>query len=298
MTMSGQTSRSLGARLLVGFAAFLLAVGLTPRRGEASIVVPLSVEDMTALADEIVHAEVATASTEWYNGKMITRYSLAVHDSFKGDKASGQALELVLPGGEMGKLGAMSPGMPTLDENEEVVLFLQNTLEQARSRGVDLSHVNLDSPLVRSPQIVGGFQGKFTVVRREVEETVGAQRFVREDVRVTRDTPGRALTLQTAPTLQAFGAHLERLNDDTKPVKRSVRRIATVGNVSVPVKDPQAGALRVFDPLPAFAQQEPMTVEEYMARRAAANDKQAVSPEAAAPQTAAGSDPAGDATAK
>lgn len=241
-SLKERLSRALGA-LVIGGALTLAAPAVAP----ASIVVPMTIEELGAVSHDVVRVKVQARASEWHNGLIITRHTLLVEDTYKGQQPTGETIELVLPGGEIGKIGQMSPGLPTLNEGEEAILFLSEPPASSMRGGNE--HLNLESPLVQSPQIVGGYQGKFQIVREVIETPVGNTTVTQERVRVRRDNPGRAISNANAPLLEEFGRDLRNVVDSGRQISPvEEREIVTVGKVSVPRENPQHRALRLFDP--------------------------------------------------
>ncbi|MCB2153664.1 hypothetical protein KQI84_02160 [bacterium] len=246
-----QSGRRLaGAFLCVAMLA--LAV-LVPGRASAALTVPLTVEEMAAVSDQVVHAKVADSQTEWYHGKLITRHRLTVIESLKGDKSANQEMELVTLGGKGELISSISPGMPTLEPKEEVVLFLSDPPTEKEARAIN-PNINMESPLVQSPQIIGGLQGKFNVVRTTKTEMVAEKEMTWEDVRIVRHGV-RTGSKDQPPTLERFRSQLTTVLTNAKTLKRSTRSIPTVGTFEAVKEQKAFDALRAFDPFPRRAQE-------------------------------------------
>jgi hypothetical protein len=230
----------------------------------ASVVVPLSVEQLAAVAEDVVHAKVDKSESGIYKGKIFTRHQLKVEDSLKGATKSGGKLEVVTMGGSFGRLSSIAPGMPTLKEGEEVVLFLSNPAKSyaAKAAGV-LPALDTQSPFIQSPQIVGGFQGKFDVIRREVSDAEGNKSLASPIV--FRATPGRIHQPDQLPDLETFKSQLRAVTKTTDKAMMTTQNIATVGPVDVVNRSDKSGALRLFDPIVGSG-----TVREAPKRAAAA----------------------------
>ncbi len=247
-SLSYFSRRLLGTLGMVAF--FLLG---TPALSRAASVVPLTVEEMSAVADDIVYGVVETSQSELVDGKIITRHSLKVRDSLKGTHKSDQDLEVMTLGGRVGPIASISPGMPELEKDEEVVLFLSTPAKRhAKEKGVA---IDTSSPLTNLPQIVGGFQGKFNVVRLDVEHDADVKKFTTESVRVVRSTPGKSLKVGDAPSLNQFLGSVRNLNNSARPMRKDTKNIPTIGKVQVPAYDESAQALRYFDPIPIHGRQ-------------------------------------------
>lgn len=235
--------KALTRTFILGVLAACMA--LLAGGARAALVQPLTIEEMSAVSDDIVLATVDKSEPEIYNGKIVTRHEITVGDVAKGSARKSATMTLYTLGGRVGPIGSVSPGLPELEQGEEVVLFLQNPdLSKAKAAGVK---VDEKSPLNTSPMIVGGFQGKFLVeATTEKHESMGKTVDV-EKKRVLRGTPGRVPSKSGMPTVDEFMAGLKALNSKSLPIRTTTR---TVGSkqVAVPVADPNARALRAFDP--------------------------------------------------
>lgn len=224
--------------------ALLCCLAIAPGALRAQGLIPLSIEEMAAIADDVVHGTVTETASEWHSGKLFTRVQIEVHESFKGEVDSGETLEVATLGGKFGSLRSVVPNSATLQESEEVILFVSKPGERRRRSG---QPVNADSPLIQLPQVIGGFQGKFRVVREAEQsgtEEEGARRS--ETARVMRETSSQ----RGAPTLEEFSSQLRGLFNDPDR-RRSVRSVPTVGAVEVAEPKADTKALRHFDPIKA-----------------------------------------------
>ena len=255
MRQPNREQRSLfGSGLLKAWAAVAaLLVLLAPRAGEASAVVPLTIEEMVAVADEVVHIKVNDSEAEWYNGKIITRNTCSIEDvlvSKKTKRSVGGSMEVVIPGGKKGKLAAVVPGMPTLKSGEEAILFMDYPLERLKDRAKRSGatvQIDEESPLVNSPRIIGGFQGKFKVIRESDEVMINGERSVVEDATVHRAVPGRHSRAGKGPSLDAFKQQIRNAVSGKASKNTSLRSIPSVGVVPVPELAEESAALRFFE---------------------------------------------------
>lgn len=117
---------------------------------QATTLVKLSTEQMTARASDIVVGTCTGARSVWVGRTLVTLATVSVSESLKGD--SGAELTVVLPGGVDANravpIAVTWPGAPSLAPNDQVMLFLEGA-----------------APLRDGHQIVGFSQGKFSVVR-------------------------------------------------------------------------------------------------------------------------------------
>lgn len=249
----GISTPTLAAPAVVAAAfLFLLAAVSAP----ASLVAPMSVEDLAGVSEDIVQVRVEASQSEVHNGLIVTRHQARVVDSIKGRHQAGDPLELVTLGGSIGPVSSKAPGLPTLDEGEESILFLSRPFERlSRTNPAAAAGKNAESPLHQSPQIVGGFQGKFSVVRTgpyNAEATRRGALTISRD-KVFRATPGRTMNPVSAPGLDDFKAELRSVVAGKATRDMRTRRIPGVGEVNVPAPREDARALRAFDPVPDLA---------------------------------------------
>ncbi|MCC6809717.1 MAG: hypothetical protein IT381_19975 [Deltaproteobacteria bacterium] len=108
-------------------SAFVLLLSLFAlvRSAAATVVLDLDGPELAAVADAIVHARVisveAIASNE---GRVITTAVLEVIEGLKGVD-TGRRVRVIYPGGVARHLGMLVSGQIALNENTEVVLYLQ-----------------------------------------------------------------------------------------------------------------------------------------------------------------------------
>ena len=108
--------------------------------------VPLSLGELTAQADWVVHGQVQSKSCRRdAAGRIVTRVEVDVIDVWKGHP-SGARIEVALAGGTLGEKQVIVVGQPDYTPGEEVVLFLKLN---PRGQGVT----------------IGLAQGKFSVWR-------------------------------------------------------------------------------------------------------------------------------------
>ncbi len=137
--------RLLRASLLLTAAAMLM---LLPRRGEATLLQFLEMEELAEISDLIVVAEVQAVESGWNesHNNIRTRVTLGVQKVLRGS-LEGTELRIELPGGYVPEedLRQVVPGVPKFTVGEEAVVFLRND-------------PNLFCP------VAGWIQGKFSVI--------------------------------------------------------------------------------------------------------------------------------------
>ena len=118
-----------------GFLLGLLLAGtvLTARgRANATVVVPVTVEELTRLADDVVVAVPRRASSQWDGGRIVTDYELEVITALKGPLAQGNSLIVRFPGGVVGRIGQVVAGVDGLVVGRSYVLFLSTGVSGLR----------------------------------------------------------------------------------------------------------------------------------------------------------------------
>ncbi len=114
------------APLAVALRVSLLGVGLFG----AALVQPsfgatlerLTFDDMVAKSTTIVRGRIGTTSVRQHGSTLYTHYAVQVLEQWKGLPAAN--LDVVLPGGTLGRLQQVAPGAPSYQSGQELVLFL------------------------------------------------------------------------------------------------------------------------------------------------------------------------------
>src|SRR5690606_35626146 len=90
----------------------------------ASVAVALSLEELTASADEVVVGEsVREVSRYDERGRIVTDVTVEVHDALKGRRGPGEEVELTFLGGAVGDIGMSVPGAARLPLGHEAIVF-------------------------------------------------------------------------------------------------------------------------------------------------------------------------------
>lgn len=242
-----------GLRPLMAALA-LLAMALAPV-GARAAVVPMTIEVMSAMAEDVVHGTVEKQRTEMVNSVPMTVSTIKVVDRLKGTSTAAngkdEKVDVVTLGGRTDYYGVQSSGQPEITAGEEVVLFLSNP-GRRRLQAAGPEAANPESPMVKYPQVVGGFQGKFLVKRelKTVRQSSGT--VTTEEVRVWRQTPGRRPgSFETLPELGAFKTQVRLLTSGAVPTRTSIIRLSgSQQPLAVPERRADLTALRQFDPNP------------------------------------------------
>lgn len=239
----------------VWFALLLCVVAaLMPSAGPAAVV-PLTMEEMVAVADDIVTARVTATEEKFAGRQIVTTAKLEVVESFKGT-LSGET-EVTYLGGKVGKLVMAAPGFPTLKKGETVTLFLSSPVK--RLPAAQQKAYNATSPVVASPQVVGGFQGVFRVMESTQSDAVTKSGAVDLSTGVTRHVNSNGATAAASAPQATYGelraaiADLVASQKKLSSQKAAPKSIAGVrGSFVIPTKSTHP-AVRRFDPLPSIA---------------------------------------------
>jgi hypothetical protein len=158
--MSRKNAFIFSALLLISFAVLLgTAYALTYR--------PLSTSDLVKGADAICIGKCIKKSSRFVDHNIVTTVEIAVSEYIKGDL--GKTITLAIIGGEIEEplpLAQRVMGTPNFLEGEEVLLFLAAPKKGARGLASDPK--SLSFQLASSPDVVGWFQGKYTILTDSV----------------------------------------------------------------------------------------------------------------------------------
>lgn len=163
----------LAAPMRRGFALLVLGLLVMPLAAQATLLVYMSDEDLTARADAVVQGEVL--SVESYRdarlNRVFRRVTVGVHEYLKGQGPSEVLVRVA--GGVLGELEYRVLGAPQFEVGEQVVLYLE---ARADTNGV-----------------IGMAQGKLRITTDEHGER-WVQRDIASVALVGRDgrTPSRA----------------------------------------------------------------------------------------------------------
>ncbi|MEQ8280046.1 MAG: hypothetical protein RMA76_01950 [Deltaproteobacteria bacterium] len=128
----------------------LFAMLLAPLAAEATVMVPLSVEDLTARSAMVMRGRVLAQQASWDDNqrKIYTFTEIEVLSTVHTQNAAPERVFVRSMGGEVGDVGMRVAGTPKFSVGEEVFLFLR-----------------VDPKNAEQFQVVGMSQGKFTVTR-------------------------------------------------------------------------------------------------------------------------------------
>lgn len=145
----------------------LVAVGLCVS-AHATVIEIVSLEEMVDRSDLIVRGEVTSTEGKLVGGRIETTVHVKVQEKWKGG-AVADDLVLTQMGGVIEHpvpIGQAVPGLPSFAPKEKVILFLSsrkpNVTPEQREKALAANGGVLPA-LWTSPQVVGGFQGKYNI---------------------------------------------------------------------------------------------------------------------------------------
>lgn len=100
----------------------IAAVAVMPCGASASVVVPMSLDELSTAAAAIVDAQVIAVHVTADAGRIERVVSLRVIERWKGEAAD--VIHVRLPGGTLGRTRTLVTGVPLLEEGDRFVLFL------------------------------------------------------------------------------------------------------------------------------------------------------------------------------
>ncbi len=108
-------------------------LALAPLGALASVVVSLTMEELTAQAPLVVHGTVHRVESSWDDGraKIWTWSEVVVRETLKGPRFT--TVLVKQPGGVVGELGQAVAGVARFAPGEEVVLFLEPAPDEEKT---------------------------------------------------------------------------------------------------------------------------------------------------------------------
>ncbi len=127
----------LASCLLCGLGAGLMP----PRSAHASVVLALSLEDLTRKADLIAIVVPTEQQSRMRDDQhlIVTDVSLRLEQVLKGDLKPGQTAVATLLGGRIGQLALQVPGEASLPVGQRVLVFLQHAPPEGELHAVGMS---------------------------------------------------------------------------------------------------------------------------------------------------------------
>lgn len=156
---------------------------------------PLTMDKLTGNSDDIVIAQVKTKSVKPVGRHIETDYEIEISESLKGKTyGPGKRVTLTLVGGDLTTppLSQYTQGVPRMYVGEDVALFLTNKPPVDKA-GRPLKG-EPKSKLMTTPRIVGGTQGKFSII---TDKSDGSRKVTRLDTERYQMIPQDFLLKQT-----------------------------------------------------------------------------------------------------
>lgn len=122
------SQRSLRIRHTVLLVPALLAfMAFIPAPASASTVIPLTLEEMEALATDIIVGTVQSTKAGWDKDHRLieTRVKIRVDRPVKGKAKGGKMVTVVVPGGVVGEIGMRQSGAAVFHPGERVLLLAE-----------------------------------------------------------------------------------------------------------------------------------------------------------------------------
>ena len=138
-------------------SAITMGLLLSSGEADATIIVPMSVEEMAAKSVSVVRARVVGAEARWDKAKrgIHTYTTLEVLEAIHGPQRVGDRMTVRTLGGEVGEVGMRVAGTPKFASREEVVVMV-------RRDPMNDAHF----------QCIGMSQGKYRVERTAIGQVV------------------------------------------------------------------------------------------------------------------------------
>jgi hypothetical protein len=111
---------------LIGYSLFAMLILSGFCFGSLAQLSSSEIKVLSEKADVILTGKVAQQTSSWNENKsrIYTHATIQVEEYLKGNN-SGNTVTVTYPGGEVGDIGEMYSHMPSLENNEEVLLFLK-----------------------------------------------------------------------------------------------------------------------------------------------------------------------------
>ncbi|HOK76545.1 MAG TPA: hypothetical protein PLW35_02355 [Verrucomicrobiota bacterium] len=154
-------------RIAIAGSVFLCAIPLAL----ATLMVPLSIPQLAAESDLIVHGKVISITTTLdADRRIVTRVLTEITETWKGQHP-GARLQVVLAGGTLGTKQVVVDGQPEYRPDEEVVLFLKlNQRKEAVTVGLAQGKfVVWTNPATGRKEVHNPFQGRAITGARQTE---------------------------------------------------------------------------------------------------------------------------------
>src|SRR5687768_3441081 len=186
---------------------------LAPRVGEATVILPLSIEQMAVEAACVVRGKVQSTHAAWDTAheRIYTYTEIEILDVMHSPSALPKKVTVRTLGGEVGEVGMKVSGTEKFTPNEEVVVFLRN-----------------DPGAENAYQVVGMSQGKFSLLREAKGRVIAVP-----------STEGLALARpDEAGTLKVDGSHAQPSKIPLVELRQRVRDALSKKNILTPTQAP------------------------------------------------------------
>jgi hypothetical protein len=156
-------SRRPAGAFVAGLVAVLMVTGI-PSAGRASLLFAMDLPALAARADHVVVCEVRSVTSAWSPDRrhIYTRVDADVVETWRTTGARSMArVSIWQPGGAVGDLELLVPGLPRFVTGERAVLFLRGAPERATVVGGTLgmlpirTDASASEPLVWAPRLEG-----------------------------------------------------------------------------------------------------------------------------------------------
>ena len=114
-------------RSLVVFVGLFFVLSLS----HATTVVDVGISALSRNAVEIYRVKVLSSSYQTWNASVWTSHRVQILENIKGDAASGEVVDLHLPGGVDGERTVKISGLPQILPGKEYVVFLRDRVGQS-----------------------------------------------------------------------------------------------------------------------------------------------------------------------
>ena len=146
-----------------------------------AITIPLSLSELTGLADTVVLGTVVSSSSQWNaeHNNIYTEVVVSVADSLKGS-AGEKTITIIVPGGTVGEITQWVEDTATFEAGEQVGLFLED-LNSAKVSEMGLDSASRMSANGSAVRIIGGLQGKLSLAKDNLSagSRISADKFKR-----------------------------------------------------------------------------------------------------------------------
>jgi hypothetical protein len=147
----------------------------------------MTLKSLTDNSDAVVVGKCKAKRVEWVGKSLETSYDVEIQDTLKGKKyKAGEAISVTVPGGELTTppLTQYVEMVPLMYQGEDVALFIK---EKAPEPSAEVKgRIHPKSKVWTSPQVVGWYEGKFTVY----QDKQGKQKITRIDTERSGVIPG------------------------------------------------------------------------------------------------------------